>query len=116
MRHRKKKNRLNRPKGSRRALICNLLKSLIQYERIKTTLPRARELTRIAEHLISLAKEDNLSSRRYAFSYLQDKSIVTKLFKIIGPRNKERKGGCIKTYKIAPRSGDAAPLILIQLL
>jgi len=116
MRHRKKKNRLNRPKGSRKALVCNLLKSLFQYERIKPTPPRARELLKIAEHLISLAKEDNLSSRHYAFSYLQDKGIVTKLFKIIGPRNKERKGGYIRTYKIAPRSGDAAPLVLVQLL
>ena len=116
MRHRKGKKRLNRPRSSGKALLSNLLKNLFRYERIKTTEPRAKELAKIAEHLITLAKEDKLSNRRYAFSYLQDKSIVSKLFKTIGPRNRERKGGYIRTYKIAPRAGDAAPLILIQLL
>lgn len=116
MRHRKEKSRLNRPKGSRRALLCSLLKNFFQYERIKTTEPRAKELVKIAEHLISLAREDKLSNRRYAFSYLQDKEIVGKLFKTIGPRNRERKGGYSRTYKIAPRAGDNSPLILVQLL
>ncbi|MCK4245566.1 MAG: 50S ribosomal protein L17, partial [Candidatus Omnitrophica bacterium] len=74
MRHRKGKKRLNRPTSSRKALLSNLLKSLFQYERIKTTEPRAKELVKIAEHLITLAKEDKLSHRRYAFSYLQDKN------------------------------------------
>ena len=116
MRHRKGKKKLNRSSSPRKALLCNLLKSLFRYERIRTTAPRAKELVKIAEHLITLAKEDKVPNRRYAFAYLQDKSIVGKLFKTIGPRNLQRKGGYSRTYKIPSRSGDAAPLALIQLL
>ncbi len=90
--------------------------SLLRHETIKTTVPKAKELRRVVEPLITLAKEDGVAKRRLAFERLRDKEAVGKLFKDIGPRFKDRPGGYLRILKIGPRPGDAAPMAIVQLV
>lgn len=90
--------------------------SLLRHETIKTTLPKAKELRRVVEPLITLAKEDGVAKRRLAFDRLRDKEAVGKLFKDIGPRFKDRPGGYLRILKTGPRPGDAAPMAIVQLV
>ena len=105
-----------RTSSRRKALFQSLAISLIEYEGIKTTLPKAKDLRSFIEPLITLAKEDTLSNRRVAFSKLRNKSAVGKLFSDLGPRFKERPGGYSRIIKIGYRKGDAAPLAFIELV
>ena len=107
---------LGRNSSRRKALFQSLAISLIEYEGIKTTLPKAKDLRSFIEPLITLAKEDTLSNRRVAFSKLRNKSAVGKLFSDLGPRFKERPGGYSRIIKIGYRKGDAAPLAFIELV
>lgn len=90
--------------------------SLVQHETIKTTVPKAKELRRVVEPLITLAKEDGVANRRLAFSRLRDKAAVGKLFTDLGPRFKDRPGGYLRILKTGPRPGDAAPMAIVQLV
>ena len=94
----------------------NMAASLLQHETIKTTLPKAKELRRVVEPLITLAKQDGVSQRRLAFARLRDNVAVGKLFDELGPRFKDRPGGYLRILKIGHRAGDAAPMALVQLL
>lgn len=116
MRHRKSGRKLGRNSSHRKAMFRNMATSLFRHETIKTTLPKAKELRRVAEPLITLAKEDGVANRRLAFSRLRDKEVVGKLFKELGPRFKERPGGYIRILKLGPRPGDAAPMALVMLV
>jgi large subunit ribosomal protein L17 len=116
MRHRKSGRKLGRNSSHRKAMFRNMAASLIRHETIKTTLPKAKELRRVAEPLITLAKEDDVAKRRLAFDRLRDKEAVGKLFKDLGPRFKDRPGGYIRILKMGPRPGDAAPMALVQLV
>src|SRR5210317_2265274 len=116
MRHRQSGRKFNRNSSHRKAMFRNMSASLIEHELIKTTLPKAKELRRHAEPLITLAKEDSVANRRLAFDRLRDKSAVGKLFTDLGPRFKERPGGYLCILKMGPRAGDAAPMALVQLV
>ncbi len=116
MRHRKSGRRLGRTSSHRKAMFRNMAASLLRHEMIKTTLPKAKELRRVVEPLITLAKEDGVAKRRLAFDRLRDKEAVGKLFKDIGPRFKDRPGGYLRILKIGPRPGDAAPMAIVQLV
>ena len=116
MRHRKSGRKLGRNSSHRKAMFRNMAASLFRHETIKTTVPKAKELRRVAEPLITLAKEDGVANRRLAFSRLRDKEVVGKLFKDLGPRFKERPGGYIRILKLGPRPGDAAPMALVMLV
>jgi len=116
MRHRESGRKLNRNSSHRRAMFRNMAASLIEHEIIKTTLPKAKELRRIAEPLITMAKIDNVAKRRLAFSRLRDRSIVTKLFNEIGPRYKERPGGYLRILKCGFRTGDKAAMAIVELV
>jgi len=116
MRHRKSGRRLGRNSAHRKAMYRNMAASLMRHETIRTTLPKAKELRRVVEPLITLAKDDQVSKRRLAFSRLRDEVAVGKLFNELGPRFKDRPGGYLRILKIGRRSGDAAPMALIQLL
>jgi len=116
MRHRKSGRKLGRNSSHRKAMFRNMATSLVQHETIKTTLPKAKELRRVVEPLITLAKEDGVANRRLAFDRLRDKAAVGKLFTDLGPRFKERPGGYIRILKMGPRAGDAAPMALVQLV
>jgi large subunit ribosomal protein L17 len=116
MRHHKSGRRLNRNSSHRKAMFSNMAISLFDHEIIKTTLPKAKELRRIAEPLITKAKEDSVANRRYAFSKLRDKEMVGKLFNELGPRYKERPGGYTRIMKCGFRTGDAAPMAYIELV
>jgi len=116
MRHRKSGRRLGRNSPHRKAMFRNMATSLVQHETIKTTLPKAKELRRVVEPLITLAKEDGVANRRLAFDRLRDKAAVGKLFSELGPRFKERPGGYLRILKLGPRPGDAAPMALVQLV
>ncbi len=94
----------------------NMATSLLLHETIKTTLPKAKELRRVVEPLITLAKEDGVANRRLAFNRLRDKEVVGKLFKDVGPRFKDRPGGYLRILKTGPRPGDAAPMAIVQLV
>ena len=94
----------------------NMATSLVRHEIIKTTLPKAKELRRVVEPLITLAKEDGVANRRLAFDRLRDKEAVGKLFNDLGPRFKERPGGYLRILKTGPRPGDAAPMAIVQLV
>lgn len=115
MRHRKSGRRLGRNSSHRKAMFRNMAASMLKHETIKTTLPKAKELRRVVEPLITLAKEDSVANRRLAFSRLRDKEIVAKLFTEIGPRCKERPGGYLRILKTAPRPGDNAPMAIVML-
>jgi large subunit ribosomal protein L17 len=116
MRHLKTGRKFGRKSATRKALFKDLSISLIEHEAIKTTLPKAKELRRFLEPLITLAKTDSLSNRRLAFSKIINKSAVGKLFSVIGPRFKERPGGYLRIIKMMPRAGDAAPMAFIELV
>ncbi len=116
MRHRKSGRTLGRKSAHRKAMYKNMAASLIQHETIRTTLPKAKELRRVVEPLITLAKTDGVSRRRLAFDRLRDKRSVGKLFNELGPRFKDRPGGYLRILKIGFRPGDSAPMALVQLL
>ncbi|MBU1724933.1 MAG: 50S ribosomal protein L17 [Gammaproteobacteria bacterium] len=116
MRHRNTGRQLSRNSSHRKALLQSLTNSLIRYEAIKTTLPKAKELRRVAEPLITRAKEDSVHNRRIAFSRLRDKEIVGKLFTEIGPRFKGRPGGYLSIIKCGFRAGDNAPMAYVTLV
>ena len=116
MRHRKSGRKLGRNSSHRKAMFRNMATSLVQHETIKTTLPKAKELRRVVEPLITLAKEDGVANRRLAFDRLRDKAAVGKLFSDLGPRFKDRPGGYLRILKTGPRPGDAAPMAIVQLL
>jgi len=116
MRHRKTGRKFNRTASHRGALFKNLTAALIHQEIIRTTLPRAKELRRVAEPLITLAKSDTLAARRLAFARLRDRQAVVKLFAEIGPRFRDRPGGYLRVLKCGFRAGDSAPLALVELV
>jgi large subunit ribosomal protein L17 len=116
MRHRKSGRKLGRNSSHRKAMFRNMAASLVRHETIKTTLPKAKELRRVFEPLITLAKEDGVANRRLAFDRLRDKEAVGKLFTDLGPRFKERPGGYLRILKMGPRPGDSAPMALVQLV
>jgi len=116
MRHRKSGRQLNRNSSHRKAMFQNMANSLFEHELIKTTLPKAKELRRIAEPLITLAKEDSVASRRLAFNRMRDKDMVGKLFAELAPRYKDRPGGYLRIMKCGFRAGDAAPMAYVELV
>ena len=116
MRHRKSGRHLNRTRSHLRAMFKNMSTSLVRYELIKTTVPKAKELRRVVEPLITLAKIDSVANRRLAFARLRDRDTVTKLFDELGPRYKERPGGYLRILKCGPRSGDRAPMAYVELV
>lgn len=116
MRHRKTGRQLNRNGSHRKAMFSNMATSLFEYELIKTTLAKAKELRGIAEPLITLSKEDSVAKRRLAFSKLRNREVVTKLFNVLGPRYKERAGGYVRVIKCGFRAGDSAPMAYIELV
>ena len=116
MRHRKSGRRLGRNSSHRKAMFRNMASSLFEHEIIKTTVPKAKELRRVAEPLITLAKEDSVANRRLAFDRLRDKEAVGKLFSDLGPRFKERPGGYLRILKCGHRAGDSAPMAYVELV
>lgn len=115
MRHRKSGRRLGRNSSHRKAMFRNMAASMLKHETIRTTLPKAKELRRVVEPLITLAKEDSVANRRIAFDRLRDKEAVGKLFSDLGPRFKARPGGYLRILKTGPRPGDAAPMAIVLL-
>lgn len=116
MRHRQSGRQLNRNSPHRKAMFRNMSTSLFKHELIKTTLPKAKELRRTAEPLITMAKTDSVANRRLAFSRLRDKEIVNKLFTELGPRYVERPGGYLRILKCGFRPGDKAPMAIVELV
>lgn len=120
MRHRKSGRKLNRTSAHRKAMFRNMSASLFEHEIIKTTLPKAKELRRHAEPLITLAKEDTVANRRLAFARLGNnhraRAVVTKLFEELGPRYKNRNGGYLRILKCGFRPGDNAPMAYVELV
>lgn len=116
MRHRRSGRALSRNSSHRRAMFRNMTASLIKHETIRTTLPKAKELRRHIEPLITMAKTDGVANRRRAFDKLRSKEAVGKLFTELGPHFKERPGGYIRILRMAERPGDAAPMALVQLV
>lgn len=116
MRHRKAGRQLNRNSSHRKAMFKNMAASLIEHELIKTTLPKAKELRRVAEPLITMAKEDSVAKRRLAFARLRSDAAVGKLFGELGPRYKERPGGYLRILKCGFRHGDKAPMAYVELV
>jgi len=116
MRHRKSGRQLNRNSSHRQAMFRNMATSLIECEVIKTTLPKAKELRKVAEPLITLAKEDSVANRRLAFARTRSKAAVGKLFTELGPRYQARPGGYTRILKCGFRTGDAAPMAYIELV
>ena len=116
MRHGNSGRQLSRNSTHRRAMLQNMAVSLLRHEIIKTTLPKAKELRRVAEPLITLAKIDSVSKRRLAFARLRDRDIVTKLFNELAPRYKTRPGGYLRILKCGFRPGDNAPMAIVELM
>jgi large subunit ribosomal protein L17 len=116
MRHRNSGRQLSRNASHRHALMRNMATSLLRHETIRTTVPKAKELRRVVEPLITLAKIDSLGKRRLAFSRLRDIAVVEKLFADLGPRFKARAGGYTRILKMEPRPGDSADMALMQLV
>lgn len=116
MRHHKAGKQLGRNSSHRQAMFRNMSVSLIQHEQIKTTIPKAKELRRVLEPLITLSKESSISNRRLAFSRLRDKAAVGKLFDDLGERFADRPGGYLRILKCANRPGDNAPMAYVQLV
>jgi large subunit ribosomal protein L17 len=116
MRHKLSGRQLSRNSPHRHAMLRNMAASLLRHETIRTTLPKAKELRRVVEPLITLAKTDNDARRRLAFSRLRDVEVVAKLFGDLGPRFKARPGGYTRILHMSPRAGDAAPMALMQLV
>jgi len=116
MRHMKSGRKLNRTSSHREAMFKNMAASLFKHELIRTTLPKAKELRRVAEPLITLAKSDSVANRRLAFARLRDKVAVGKLFVDLGPRYREHKGGYLRILKCGQRAGDSAPMAYVELV
>ena len=116
MRHLKSGRKLNRNSSHRKAMFRNMATSLFEHEIIKTTVPKAKELRRVAEPLITLAKEDSVAHRRQAFDRLRDREAVTKLFNELGPRYQDRPGGYLRILKCGHRPGDSAPMAYVELV
>lgn len=116
MRHRKSGRQLNRNSSHRQAMFRNMASSLVRHEVIKTTLPKAKELRRVIEPLITMAKEDSVANRRLAFARTRDKEVVGKLFNDLGPRYSERPGGYTRILKCGFRTGDNAPMAYVELV
>ena len=116
MRHRQSGRKLNRNSSHRNAMFRNMAVSLMHHEMIRTTLPKAKELRRVAEPLITIAKSDSVAKRRLAFSRLRDRDAVTKLFNELGPRYKNRPGGYLRILKCGFRPGDKALMAIVELI
>lgn len=116
MRHQKSGRKLNRTSSHRQAMFKNMAASLIKHELIRTTLPKAKELRRVAEPLITLGKRDGVANRRLAFARLRDKEAVGKLFSELGPRYDARPGGYLRILKCGFRAGDNAPMAYVELV
>ena len=116
MRHRIAGRKLNRTASHRRALFANMAAALIKHEQIVTTLPKAKEMRRVADRLITLAKKGDLHARRLAVSRVRDETMVKKLFDVLGPRYKERPGGYLRILKAGYRTGDKAPMAYIEMV
>ena len=116
MRHRHSGRQLNRNSSHRKAMFSNMAASLVEHELIKTTLPKAKELRRVAEPLITLAKKDSVANRRLAFSRVRSDAVVGKLFTELGPRYQDRPGGYIRILKCGFRAGDKAPMAYVELV
>ena len=116
MRHKLGLRKLNRTSAHRLAMLRNMMISLLRHEAIKTTLPKAKELRRVVEPMITLAKEPTVANKRLAFNRLRDREIVVKLFNEIGPMFKDRKGGYTRILKMGYRVGDTAPLAYVELV
>jgi len=116
MRHRNTGRQLSRNSSHRKAMLRNMATSLLKHELIKTTLPKAKELRRVAEPLITMAKSDSVAKRRLAFSRLRDRDVVTKLFNELGPRYSARPGGYLRILKCGFRAGDNAPMAYVELV
>ena len=116
MRHGNGLRKLNRTSSHRKAMLQNMMNSLIEHEAIKTTVPKAKELRRVIEPMITLAKVDSVANRRLAFDRLRDRDSVTKLFNVLGPRNAKRPGGYTRILKMGFRVGDNAPMAYVELV
>ena len=116
MRHRQSGRKLNRTSSHRKSLFKNMAQALLKHEQIVTTLPKAKELKRVAEKLITLGKKGNLHSRRLAFNQIRDKDMVSKLFDSLAKRYSDRKGGYTRVLKAGFRYGDSAPMAVIELV
>jgi large subunit ribosomal protein L17 len=116
MRHQKSGRKLNRNSPHRKAMFRNMASSLFEHEIIKTTVPKAKELRRVAEPLLTLAKEDSVAHRRQAFDRLRNREVVTKLFNELGPRYVDRPGGYLRILKCGYRAGDQAPMAYVELV
>src|ERR1700750_882788 len=116
MRHGHGQRKLNRTTSHRLAMLRNMTVSLLKHEAIKTTLPKAKELRRVVEPIITLGKDDTLANKRLAFDRLRDRDMVVKLFAELGPRYKTRNGGYLRILKMGFRQGDNAPMALVELL
>ncbi len=109
-------SKLGRNMGQRKALIRNMVTSLLAHERITTTEAKARAVNRIAEKMITLGKKGDLHSRRQALAYLMEEDVVRKLFETIAPRYKDRQGGYTRILKLGPRRGDGSPMVILELV
>ena len=116
MRHRKSGRHLNRTSAHRKAMFRNMAVSLVSHEMIRTTVPKAKELRRVVEPLITLAKQDHHSRRRMAFDRIRSRQAVTKLFNELGPRYRDRPGGYVRILRHGYRAGDAAPMAVVELV
>lgn len=116
MRHRRLSRKFSRTSAHRQAMFKNMAASLVRHELIKTTITKAKELRRVLEPLITLAKEDSLHHRRLAFARVRDREVVTKLFNELGPRYEKRPGGYLRILKCGFRQGDAAPMAYVELV
>lgn len=116
MRHRHSGRHLNRTSSHRKAMFRNMAVSLLRHELIRTTVPRAKELRRVVEPLITTAKNDSVAKRRLAFARLRDREMVTKLFNELGPRYRERPGGYLRVLKSGFRVGDKAPMAIVEMV
>ncbi len=116
MRHRHSGRQLNRNSSHRKAMFRNMSNSLFEHELIRTTLPKAKELRRVAEPLITIAKSDTVANRRLAFNRMRDREMVTKLFEELGPRYQDRPGGYLRILKAGFRAGDKAPMAFVELV
>ncbi|MFZ9406132.1 MAG: 50S ribosomal protein L17 [Burkholderiaceae bacterium] len=116
MRHRHGLRKLNRTSSHREAMLRNMTNSLLRHEVIKTTLPKAKELRRVVEPIITLGKKPSLANRRLAFDRLRDRDMVVKIFNELGPRYAQRNGGYLRILKFGFRVGDNAPMALVELL
>lgn len=116
MHNRKSGRKLNRNSSHRKAMFQNMAVSIIKHELIRTTVPKAKEVRRVIEPLITLAKNDSVANRRLAFNRLRDKEAVGKLFSVLGPKNANRPGGYLRILKCGNRAGDNAPMAIVELV